>query len=300
MSAPQQSILVIGAGKLGTALAVALARVGHTVTVFARDLAKTAQWQPSFAGVVIDHFADAQFATAQFATAQFAIVLVCVPDRAMVVAAQAAVQGGVRGAVWLHTAGAMAGDLLADTIADAPTGSIHPLAAVDGPGDPDPLVGALYAVAGNPAAIKVAHELARQLGGQAVEIADEARSAYHTAAALVANDWVALFAVAEQVARRSDLDPALLRRGLLHLAHTSLERLANLPLTTDIVTGLTGAARRGDAETLAKHMAQLQSDPSGLAVHRAATQVLVQRLMALHLLSQDAGQRCLQALAAAD
>ena len=294
MSAPQQRILVIGAGKLGAALAVALGRVGHTVTVFARDLAKTGQWQPSFTGSVID-----QFASAQFASAQFDIVLVCVPDRAIVTAAQAAVQGGVQGAVWLHTAGAMASDVLADSVADAPSGSIHPLAAVDGPSDPDPLVGALYAVAGDPAAIAVAHELAQQLGGQALEIADEARSAYHTAAALVANDWVALFAVAEQVARRSGLDPALLRRGLLHLAHTSLERLANLPPTTAIVTGLTGAARRGDAETLSKHLAQLQSDPAGLAMHRAATEVLLQQLMVLHLLPQDAGKRCLQVLAAA-
>lgn len=269
-------LVVVGAGQLGSALAVDAVRAGHVVTVAARRPLQS-DLQARGCAVVVG-----------WPIGPFDVAVVCVPDRAVLDAARQAVRAGVQAAVWLHTAGALAGDHLRAAVpALCAVGNLHPLAAVAGPADPSPLRGALFALAGDPAAVAVARQLAASMGGAPTAVPDAARPAYHAAAALVANDWVALFSLAEAQVASAGLDPAALRRGLLHLGRSALDRVAQLGADEPAIAGLTGAVRRGDAATVQVHLAALQSVEGAAALHADASAVLVNQLVASGRLSGE-------------
>jgi pantoate--beta-alanine ligase len=155
---------IVGRGRLGTALAAALADAGLRV---AGPLGRGADG----AG------ADA--------------VLLCVPDGEIAAAAAHIRPGTLVG----HCSGALGLDVLGEREAFG----LHPLMTVTAAGAE--FAGAGCAVAGStPAALAAAHALARCLGMRAVEIADQDRAAYHAAASVASNFLVTLEAAAEHLA----------------------------------------------------------------------------------------------------
>jgi predicted short-subunit dehydrogenase-like oxidoreductase (DUF2520 family) len=169
------SCAIVGAGRLGTALAAALRRSGLEID------------GPLGRGV------DPAGSDA---------VLLCVPD-AEIAAAAAVVTPGVPVG---HCSGATGLDVLAGHEAFA----FHPLMTVPADGDPE-LAGAGAAVAGStPRALAVAQELAARLGMRATTVADEDRAAYHAAASIASNFLVTLEGAAERLAATAGVDRALL------------------------------------------------------------------------------------------
>lgn len=278
-------LLVVGAGRLGSALACQWAAAGCAVTVLARSGP-----QAALAGQPI-----AQLAAFPVGGA-FDAVVVCVPDGAVAALAQDCQPHAALAPVWLHTAGALPSRALA-AVGAAATGVLHPLAAVIGPAEPSPLRGALFAVGGDARAVAAARRLAELCGGVPAEVADEQKAAYHAAAALVANDWVALFAAAERLLRGAGLQDPAFAFGMLHLAQTALQRVRDLPAGEPAVAGLTGAVARGDAGTVARHLRALAGDPRGRALHAAASALLAEELQARGRL---AGEKAHAILAAVD
>lgn len=154
-------IAVIGAGRLGSALATAL-RPHATVRLEGRG-------------------ADAAWAD---------LVLLCVPDAEIAAAAALVAPGRLVG----HCSGATGLGVLGPHEALG----LHPLMAVTGP--EASFAGAGAAVAGTtPHALAVAHALAAVLGLEAVELHDEDRPAYHAAASVASNFLVTLEAWAEEL-----------------------------------------------------------------------------------------------------
>ena len=156
---------VVGAGRLGTALADALRERGHDVRgPLGRDETEAA---------------DA--------------ILLCVPD-AEIEAAAAQVAGSARFVG--HTSGAT--PLSALAVARAECFGLHPLQTFAHGGGS--FEGAACAVAGStPDALALAERLAGDLGMEAFEIADEDRPAYHAAASIASNFLVTLEAAAESL-----------------------------------------------------------------------------------------------------
>jgi predicted short-subunit dehydrogenase-like oxidoreductase (DUF2520 family) len=169
-------IAIVGAGRLGTALAAALSAAGHDVL------------GPLGRG------ADPHAATA---------VLLCVPDGEIADAAAAVTAGPLVG----HCSGATGLDVLAPHEAF----SLHPLMTVPAGARPDVLQGAGCAVDGSsPHALAVARALATRLGMRARRVTDEDRAAYHAAASIASNFLVTLEGAAEQLAATAGVDRALL------------------------------------------------------------------------------------------
>ena len=165
------SIAIVGAGRLGTALAAALGA-------------------PSPLG----HGADARAATT---------VLLCVPDAEIAAAAAAIEPGPLVG----HCSGATGLDVLREHEAF----SLHPLMTVPAGAPRDVLAGAGCAVDGStPRALAVAEALAGRLGMHATRVADEDRAAYHAAASIASNFLVTLEGAAERLAATAGVDRALL------------------------------------------------------------------------------------------
>ena len=158
------AIAIVGAGRLGTALASALPATGlHVEGPLGRGA---------------DPRAEA--------------VLLCVPDGEIAAAAAAVTPGVPVG----HCSGANGLAVLAGHEAFA----FHPLMTIPRAGAP-PFAGAGAAIAGSgPRALGVARELAERLGMRPITVADEDRAAYHAAASIAANFLVTLEGAAERLA----------------------------------------------------------------------------------------------------
>ncbi|MEN3281527.1 MAG: hypothetical protein V7607_2667 [Solirubrobacteraceae bacterium] len=160
----QQTIAIVGGGRMGRALTAALGAAGVRVT---------GPHGRGFAGAGAD------------------AVLLCVPDGQIAAAAGAVAPGPLVG----HCSGATGLDVLAPHEAFA----LHPLMTITQRGGD--FRGAGAAVAGSSdRALALATELARALGMRPFEIADEDRAAYHAGAAMASNFLVALESAAERVA----------------------------------------------------------------------------------------------------
>lgn len=132
-------------------------------------------------------------------------VLLCVPD-SEIAAAAAAVEPS-EGRLVGHCSGATGLDVLSPHEGF----SLHPLMTVPAGAGPEVFAGAGCAVAGaTPRALDAARELADRLGMRSTEVADGDRAAYHAAASMASNFLLTLEAAAERVAATAGVDRALL------------------------------------------------------------------------------------------
>jgi predicted short-subunit dehydrogenase-like oxidoreductase (DUF2520 family) len=170
------SIAIVGAGRLGTALAAALRAAGRDVL------------GPLGRG------ADGGGASA---------VLLCVPDGEIASAAAAIEPGPLVG----HCSGATGLEPLAPHEAL----SLHPLMTVPAGAGPGVLAGAGCAVDGTtPRALAAAEALAGILGMHATRVVGEDRAAYHAAASIASNFLVTLEGAAERLAATAGVERELL------------------------------------------------------------------------------------------
>lgn len=176
------------------------------------------------------------------------IVVIATPDAA--VAEVAAAIEVVPTTVVAHLAGSLGLDVLAG---HPRRGSLHPLVSIP-TGDVD-LAGAWFATAGDPLVV----ELVRALGGRQVHVADEHRVAYHAAAAIAANHLVALLGQVERVAATAGVP----LEAYLDLVRSTVDNVAAL----GPAAALTGPVRRGDTDTVGRHLAAL--DPSERRAYEA-------------------------------
>ncbi len=218
------AIGIVGAGRLGTALARALRATG------ARVLGPTGRGEP---------------------VAEADIVLLCVPDAA--VAATAATAAATAARFVGHTSGATP---LAGSGADF---AWHPLQTFTGGEVLDAFDGIGCAVSGRTAeALEVARALARRLGATPFALADADRGAYHAAASVASNYLLTLLGAAERLAATAGLPDA--RALLAPLVRTTVDNWIALGAGT----ALTGPVRRGDDATVARQRAALATAAADL------------------------------------
>lgn len=232
-------VRIIGPGRAGGALQRALTRVGWSVApLMGRD-------EPiERAGDDVD------------------LVVIATPDSA--VAAVAAAIEPRPDVVVAH----LSGSLGLGPLARHPRAAVlHPLVALPDPErGADRLVGAWFGLAatGDP----LAAEVVAALAGRIVRVAEGDWVRYHAAAVIASNHLVALLGQVERVAGSvgAPLD------AYLDLARGSLDDVAAL----GPVAALTGPVRRGDLDTVRRHLEAIPEDER--ATYRA--------------LSQEAGRLC--------
>jgi predicted short-subunit dehydrogenase-like oxidoreductase (DUF2520 family) len=206
---------VVGAGRLGTALAAALREAGVEV--------------------------DGPAGRGEVPRGCEAIVL-CVPD-AEIPAAAATVAGA--SPLVGHTSGATR--LAALQAAGGAAFGLHPLQTFPPGSGPEVFRGPGCAVAGStPAALDFAVRLATLLGMTPFEIDDEGRAAYHAAASVASNFTVTMLAAAERIAAGAGLAPHEARALLAPLVRRTVESVAELGPER----ALTGPIARGDHATV--------------------------------------------------
>lgn len=231
---------LVGAGNVGQSVASWLVACGGTLAQVASrpGSARAAAFAGRMGVPAVD--------LAAFTSRNEALLLVAVPDGALAaVAATLAAQP--QAAVALHVSGfAPAEELAALRDAGAALGGFHPLRAFPGVESAvERAAGLFFALDGDPAAVALGRRLAAAFGGSCAVVGPAERPLYHLAATLMAGAITTVASVATEIARRSELPPAVLP-GLARLA---TEALAGALALADPAAGITGPAARGDAAT---------------------------------------------------
>lgn len=271
MTEPSRAAVgVIGPGRAGAGLALALARAGHTVFLHGRRV------RPVPAPLALTVGAEG---VPPPWIAQVAVVVIAVRDDSIQRLAQSLADSGqVREShTILHLSGVLGQEALAPLLpARAALGSLHPLQTIaDAELATERLSGAWAAVEGMPRAIETAESLARSVGLRPFRVAPKFKAVYHAGAVFASNYFVVVEAVAQRLLRHVGLSDEQAWEALQPLVRGSFENL----LRDGPSAALTGPVLRGDVATIARHLEALTIDDANLyrALGRAALELAVKR-----------------------
>ena len=258
---------IIGPGRAGVGLALALAQTGYDVRLHGRSKKPLPKPLTLTVGP-----ADAPPAW----IAQAGVVILAVRDDAIRPLAEALARSGAIGAqhVVLHLSGAQGQEALGSLVSSrAALGSFHPLQTLSVPErTPTRLRGAWAAVEGMPRAVETAERLAKDLGMRPFQVPSRAKAIYHAGAVFASNYFVVVEAVAQRLLRHAGLSDADAWRALRPLVEGTLENLTAAAVPS---AALTGPVARGDEATIRRHLDSLTYDDALLyrALARAALEL---------------------------
>jgi predicted short-subunit dehydrogenase-like oxidoreductase (DUF2520 family) len=257
------ALAIIGAGRVGRALGKRLHELGWTIGAVVAQSEASARKAARYIGA-----GRAREAISRDVLAS-KLILICTPDDAIASVAKELARIGaeeLRGKVVLHTSGALnSGALRAVRKCGAAVGSMHPLQSFSGVAIP-PLEGKVFALEGDAAAVKLARQIARALGGLPVQIAAGSKSLYHTAAAFAAGHVVAIEETAARLMMSTGMTRAEAVRALLQLTRQVLENFERLGPRA----AWTGPLARGDHGVVSAHLAAMQCLPREFTAAYAA------------------------------
>lgn len=254
------NLVIIGPGRMGLALGVALKRAGaiDRLTYYGRDM--EAPPHPIFDGV---DAADYRVGPHPLLPGT-SVVILAVPDSAIAEVAYDLAGFGPPppACVALHLAGAISTEVLGPLHAQGyAVGSLHPLQAIADPWHSgERLIGAAYALAGEPEAVALARRLVFALEGLPLVIAPNKRQLYHASAVVASNFMIGLLAFAVRLMMEAGVSESDALEALLPLTRGTLDNLDKLGVTA----ALTGPISRGDADTVRLHLARLSDSDRAL------------------------------------
>ncbi|MDL4774025.1 Rossmann-like and DUF2520 domain-containing protein [Actinomadura xylanilytica] len=282
------SVGIVGAGRVGTALGVALARAGHRV-VAAAAVSDRSRLR------VRDRLPDAALVAPQEVVEAADLVLLTVPDDALpdLAAGLAGVEVPVAGRLVVHTSGRYGTDVLEPvTRAGGLPLALHPVMTFTGrPDDVSRLTGIAFGVTAPEPLRPVAEALVLEMGGEPAWIPEERRPLYHAALAGGANHLVTLVVEAMDLLRAVGVaEPGRMLGPLLGASLDNALRLG--------IDGLTGPVARGDAGTVADHVRELgRESPEGRRAYVALARLTADRALGAGMLKPEDAARLLEVLA---
>ncbi|HEX8137618.1 MAG TPA: DUF2520 domain-containing protein [Pyrinomonadaceae bacterium] len=252
------TITIIGAGRLGTALALALEARGYSVeALIARRLAHARR-----AAARLSTGARALAISALDALPASDLLFITTPDDQLesVAASLAALprqkEDKARPPTALHCSGALSSEVLSALRASGfRIGSMHPLVSVSGPIEgAERLGGAFYCVEGDAGAVRLARRIVRDLAGESFSVGRRDKALYHAAAVTASGHLVALFDLARSLLMRCGLTERKAGAVLMPLVESTVANLA----VREPARALTGTFARADPATMRRHLEALR------------------------------------------
>jgi len=241
------TLAIIGAGRVGRALGRRLRELGWKIG------AVVATSEPNARKAVRSIGVGRAYANLTRQVLASQVILITTPDRALAaVAEELARIGGeeLHDKVVLHTSGAVSSRVLAPLAKyGAAVGSMHPLQTFSGVSIP-PLDGKVFAMEGDPGAVRVARQIARGLGGIPVHIEGAKKPLYHAAGAMAAGNMLALMEAATRLMVSAGMKRREAVRALLPLTRQVLDNFERLGSRA----AWTGPLSRGDFAVVAEHL----------------------------------------------
>src|SRR5436190_5420161 len=232
------TVSIIGVGRVGGALALALPAAGYSIDRLVRRRGEPDQRS----GI------DSE------------IIFITTQDSEIVSVAEA-LAPTLNGTPYVfHTSGALSSKVL-QKLADVgcKTGSIHPLVSISAPDlGPERFKGSYFCVEGQPEALAVANAIVAALGGNPFSVDTEFKTLYHAAAVTACGHLVALFDAAVEMMTKCGLSEDEAKVILLPLVKSTVENLGE----QSTAAALTGTFARADTETFVNHLKTLNANVS--------------------------------------
>jgi predicted short-subunit dehydrogenase-like oxidoreductase (DUF2520 family) len=258
--AAKPEIAIVGAGNLGSALAMSLRRAGYRIeSVTARSPGASLKKAQKLAKQV-----GAVASVGLPASLRAEVVWFCVPDREIARAAQAyAGQVAWRGKVALHSSGALpSNELDALRRRGAAVASVHPMMTFV-PNSRPSLAGVPFTIEGDARAVRLARRIVNDVAGQDYPIRKREKAAYHAWGAFASPLFAALLATAEEVAAVAGVARREARRRMIPILLQTLANYASL----GAAGAFSGPIVRGDVDTVNRHLRVLRQIPAAHAVY---------------------------------
>jgi predicted short-subunit dehydrogenase-like oxidoreductase (DUF2520 family) len=248
-----RAFALVGPGRAGTSVALALAAAGWTPVAVAGRAPDAESTRTTAVAL------ECPAVLVSDAGRGVDLVVVATPDAAVTDAAETLVPSVEPGALVVHLAGSLGVDALSPLAAARPDvrlGALHPLQTMPSARlGLERLPGSWAAVAGDPEV----EAIAVQLGLRPFPLPDNRRVLYHAAAVVASNHVVALLGQVERIARAAGVP----FEAFLPLVEASLDNVVVL----GAAGALTGPVARGDLGTVERHLAELA--PSERDAYRA-------------------------------
>ena len=235
---------VIGAGRLGSSLAQAMAAAGYPVTAASTRRPEHARWLADrMPGATVTKSAQDVADTAD-------AVFICVDDGSI-----ATVCDSLRwrhGQSVIHCSGAQPLSVMGTADAQgAVIGGFHPLQTFPGPDMARRFSGIAFGVESrSPGLSDWMKRLAHDLGGETIEISEEARATYHASAVMACGLLAGLVGLSADMWRSLGVDRRRAVELLTPLVSSTVEGIGE----RGIPAAITGPYVRGDVETVQMHI----------------------------------------------
>ncbi|MEO8072951.1 MAG: Rossmann-like and DUF2520 domain-containing protein [Acidobacteriota bacterium] len=252
-------ISIIGVGRVGGALALALSKNGYEIENLAarekKSITKIAALIKGKPNLV--SFAELGEITSD-------IIFITTQDFEISNVVGKLAQNQQNKSYIFHTSGALSSDILQDLkLNGCKIGSIHPLISIS-----DPVLGAerfenaYFCVEGDEEAVETAKKIVKDLKGKAFSIETKYKTLYHASAVTACGHLVALIDAAIEMLTKCGLDEKNAQKILLPLVKSTIDNLT----TQTTAEALTGTFARADVETLEKHLEILRENVSDEAL----------------------------------
>lgn len=245
-------ITVIGIGRLGGALAIALSHAGFRIEELVLRSRETFQ-------LIASHFdelpAESKF-DRKLTILETDLILIATPDPDISSIAEWLSVSGTNDAIVLHTSGALSSDVLVPlSKIGCAVGSMHPLISVSDPiAGSKSFAGSYFCVEGDPVAVVAANELILSLSAIPFSIPTDKKVLYHAAAVIACGHLAALIDIASELMNTAGVPVSDTPRILMPLIESTV---ANIKID-GTSAALTGSFARGDAEIVRKHLVALK------------------------------------------
>lgn len=247
-----QTVSIIGVGRIGGAIALALDNKYIIENLIARnpknavEISEKLIVKPSI------------FTVNEAEKINSEIILICTQDSEIRFISEALSSKLHYKPFVYHMSGSLSSEILSDLKnIGCPVGSIHPLVSIS-----DAFLGfrrfkdAFFCVEGEESAVNEAEKIVKNLKGRSFSIKTEHKILYHAAAVTACGHLVALIDESLEILSKCGLKANEAQRILLPLIKSTIENLENQ--TT--AEALTGTFARADYETFEKHLAHLEKD----------------------------------------
>lgn len=267
MEAKTLEIGFVGAGKVGSALAILLQRAGYRIAGVASRTGESANKLATRLNCPVLSKEDV--------AKRSEVLFITTSDDAIASVAQeiAEKDGFCSGQIVLHMSGAHTAQLL-EPAADkgAITISVHPIQSFASVEQAITLIpGTYFSIEGDTRGYSFAQEMVEKLGGKHFILDSNSKVLYHAAASVASNYLVGLLKTALDLLAAAGVPEEVRLPAFLPLVEGTLKNTKKL----GIPQALTGPISRGDLGTLEKHLDAMKELPELLSVYRALGLVTV-------------------------
>lgn len=256
------SVTLIGAGNLAYALGPALRAAGYTIdAVAARETASSRRRAAMLAKSV-----GAMAVPLAQAGPDSDIIWICHTDDALADTARLlSRKPGWKNKIVLHSSGALSSEVLAPLRrAGAHVASLHPMMTFV-PGTVPHMREVPFAVEGDSPAITAARTIVKDLGAEVFLINRRAKTLYHALGSFSSPLIVATLVTAERVGRAAGLSASQTRK----LTGPILRQTFRNYQERGAAAAFSGPIKRGDLNTVRRHLHELKRVPGASEVYRA-------------------------------